>query len=221
MSEKYKERVTVVYQSCIAAGVYSIWLQTAQIAAAAVPGQFVSVYSNNASRILPRPISICEINRNSGMIRLVYRVVGEGTEEFSHLVPGDSVDIMGPLGNGFSLQEKSALLIGGGIGIPPMLELAKQWPGEKAVVAGYKDETFLLDDFAQYAKVYTATEDGSSGVKGTVIDACPESVCPGERHRVLDFHGRADGLRCRRLSGLCLSVYRSGRTLPCAQQAHL
>lgn len=50
MSEKYKERVTVVYQSCIAAGVYSIWLQTAQIAAAAVPGQFVSVYSNNASR---------------------------------------------------------------------------------------------------------------------------------------------------------------------------
>ncbi len=93
MSEKYKERVTVVYQSCIAAGVYSIWLQTAQIAAAAVPGQFVSVYSNNASRILPNPISICEINKNSGMIRLVYRVVGEGTEEFSHLVPGDSVDV--------------------------------------------------------------------------------------------------------------------------------
>ena len=205
MSEKYKERVTVVYQSCIAAGVYSIWLQTAQIAAAAVPGQFVSVYSNNASRILPRPISICEINKNSGMIRLVYRVVGEGTEEFSHLVPGDSVDIMGPLGNGFSLQEKSALLIGGGIGIPPMLELAKQWPGEKAVVAGYKDEPFLLDDFAQYAKVYTATEDGSSGVKGTVIDAIranqlqADVICacgPTPMLRALKAYAQENGIEC-------------------------
>ena len=176
MSEKYKERVTVVYQSCIAAGVYSIWLQTAQIAAAAVPGQFVSVYSNNASRILPRPISICEINKNSGMIRLVYRVVGEGTEEFSHLVPGDS-----------------------------MLELAKQWPGEKAVVAGYKDETFLLDDFAQYAKVYTATEDGSSGVKGTVIDAIranqlqADVICacgPTPMLRALKAYAQENGIEC-------------------------
>ncbi len=174
MSGKYKERVTVVYQSCIAEGVYSMWLQTVKIASEAVPGQFVSVYSNDASRLLPRPISICEINRNSGMLRLVYRVVGKGTEEFSRLVPGDSVDIMGPLGNGFPLKEKKALLIGGGIGIPPMLELAKQLPGEKAIVAGYRDETFLMDDLSQYGKVYAATEDGSAGTKGTVLDAVRE-----------------------------------------------
>ena len=132
-------------------------------------------------------------------------MVGEGTEEFSHLVPGDSVDIMGPLGNGFSLQEKSALLIGGGIGIPPMLELAKQWPGEKAVVAGYKDETFLLDDFAQYAKVYTATEDGSSGVKGTVIDAIranqlqADVICacgPTPMLRALKAYAQENGIEC-------------------------
>ena len=148
MSGKYKERVTVVYQNRIAEGIYSIWLQTIRIASEAVPGQFVSVYSNDASRLLPRPISICEINRNSGMIRLVYRVVGKGTEEFSGLCAGDSLDILGPLGNGFPIREKKALLIGGGIGIPPMLELAKQLPGEKTVVAGYRDETFLMEDFS-------------------------------------------------------------------------
>lgn len=175
MSGKYKERVTVVYQNRIAEGVYSIWLQTIRIASEAVPGQFVSVYSNDASRLLPRPISICEINRNSGMIRLVYRVVGKGTEEFSGLCAGDSLDILGPLGNGFPIREKKALLIGGGIGIPPMLELAKQLPGEKTVVAGYRDETFLMEDFSPYADVFAATEDGSTGTKGTVIDAIFEN----------------------------------------------
>ena len=175
MSGKYKERVTVVYQNRIAEGIYSIWLQTIRIASEAVPGQFVSVYSNDASRLLPRPISICEINRNSGMIRLVYRVVGKGTEEFSGLCAGDSLDILGPLGNGFPIREKKALLIGGGIGIPPMLELAKQLPGEKTVVAGYRDETFLMEDFSPYADVFAATEDGSTGTKGTVIDAISEN----------------------------------------------
>lgn len=104
----------------------------------------------------------------------VYRVVGKGTEEFSKLAPGDSVDIMGPLGNGFPIKEKRALLVGGGIGIPPMLELAKQLPGQKAVVAGYRDETFLMDDLSQYAPVYAATEDGSAGTRGTVLDAIRE-----------------------------------------------
>lgn len=205
MSEKYKERVTVVYQSCIAAGVYSIWLQTAQIAAAAVPGQFVSVYSNNASRILPRPISICEINKNSGMIRLVYRVVGEGTEEFSHLVPGDSVDIMGPLGNGFSLQEKSALLIGGGIGIPPMLELSRELKGEKQIILGYRDELFLNEELAKNGTVYLATEDGSAGTKGNVLDAiCAEGLSadviyacgPTPMLRALKAYAEEKGIEC-------------------------
>ena len=183
MSEKYKERVTVVYQSCIAAGVYSIWLQTAQIAAAAVPGQFVSVYSNNASRILPRPISICEINKNSGMIRLVYRVVGEGTEEFSHLVPGDSVDIMGPLGNGFSLQEKSALLIGGGVGIAPLLYFGQEivrMGAKPTFLLGARSESDLLEleEFRKLGQVLITTEDGSAGEQGFVTN---HSVLQHER----------------------------------------
>ena len=177
MAEKFKEKATVVYQSCIAPDIYSMWLQTAKIASQAVPGQFISIYCNDASRLLPRPISICEINVRSGMLRVVYRIAGKGTEEFSRLHPGDAVDILGPLGNGFPLERargKRALLIGGGIGLPPMLELCKQLPGEKVIVAGFRSDTFLMEDFQALAPVAVATEDGSMGAKGTVLDAIRE-----------------------------------------------
>ena len=205
MSVKYKERVTVAEQICIAEGVYSMWLQTDKIAAEAVPGQFVSVYSNDASRLMPRPISICEIDKEKGMLRLVYRVVGKGTEEFSKMVPGDMVDIMGPLGNGFPLGEKKALLIGGGIGVPPMLELAKQLNCEKIAVAGYRNETFLMDDFSKYCDIYAATEDGSTGSKGTVLDAIRENkleadviyACgPTPMLRALKAYAQENGIEC-------------------------
>ena len=82
--------------------------------------------------MLPRPISICEAEADTGKLRIVYRVAGAGTEEFSRCVPGDRLDILGPLGNGFPLERmgegKRAFLIGGGIGIPPMVQLAKALP---------------------------------------------------------------------------------------------
>ena len=128
MSEKFQENVTVISQKQIAAGVFDMVLQTKEIAAHARAGQFVSVYSNDASKLLPRPISLCGIDREAGTLRLVYRVTGEGTgtEEFSRLKAGDTIRVLGPLGNGFTVEPgKKAFLIGGGIGIPPMLELAK------------------------------------------------------------------------------------------------
>jgi dihydroorotate dehydrogenase electron transfer subunit len=78
---------------------------------------------------------------------------------------------MGPLGNGFTLEGKKAILIGGGIGIPPMLELAKQLQCEKTIVLGYRDVTFLDQEFKYLGQVYISTEDGSTGTKGNVIDA--------------------------------------------------
>lgn len=173
MAEKWKELAEVVSQEQIAEDIYSLWLQTEQIAKTAKAGQFISMYTKDGSKLLPRPISICEIDKESRQLRVVYRVTGEqtGTKQFSMLRAGDTIEIMGPLGNGFPLKEKKAFLIGGGIGIPPMLELAKELNCEKQIVAGYRDELFLFEDLKQYGEVYVATEDGSAGTTGNVLDA--------------------------------------------------
>ena len=128
MAEKFEEIAVVVDQNALGSGIYDLTLKTKNIAKAAKAGQFVSVYSNDKSKLLPRPISLCGIDRDEDTIRLVYRVTGEntGTEEFSKLVMGDRIRILGPLGNGFTVEPgKKAFLIGGGIGVPPMLQLAK------------------------------------------------------------------------------------------------
>lgn len=171
---KLKMTAKVVSQETLATDVYSLVLEAPEIASQAIAGQFVSVYTHDGSKMLPRPISLCWIDREAGTLRLVYRVVGFGTKEFSQLKAGDTVDILGPLGNGFMKSDKKAILIGGGIGIPPMLQLAKELDCEKSVVLGYRDEIFLNEEFEPYAQVYMSSEDGQHGVKGNVIDAIKE-----------------------------------------------
>ena len=175
---KYKELAVITEQKEIATDIYSMWLQTDQIAAEAVPGQFLSVYSNDGSRMLPRPISICEVDKKQGRLRLVYRIAGKGTLEFSGYQTGDTLEIVGPLGNGFPLDKgyERVFLIGGGIGVPPMVELSRQLPGEKQIVVGYRNsELFLKEELEQNGVVYVATEDGSVGTKGNVLDAIREN----------------------------------------------
>lgn len=174
---KFKENATVISQEKIATGVYSMWIQTKDIAKEAVAGQFISVYCKDGAKLLPRPISICEINKENNSLRIVYRVVGGGTTEMSGYKEGDTIDILGPLGNGFMKRNKKAILIGGGIGIPPMLQLAKELKDscEVQIVAGYRDELFLTDELNNNGNLYIATEDGSVGTKGTVIDAIKEN----------------------------------------------
>ena len=88
--------------------------------------------------------------------------------------------MLGPLGNGFTMKEEKAIIVGGGIGIPPMLELARQLSCEKTVVLGYRDELFLKEEFDSCADVVVATEDGSCGTKGTVIDAIKAAQVSGD-----------------------------------------
>jgi dihydroorotate dehydrogenase electron transfer subunit len=212
MREKFEELATVLAQNCIGTGIYDLRLQTREIAAHARPGQFVSVYCNDKSRLLPRPISLCGIDEKEGTLRLVYRVTGEGTgtDEFSRLVPGDTVRVLGPLGNGFTiLPKKKAFLIGGGIGVPPMLELAKHcrdWRLPMEIVMGYRDAgTFLLEEFQEQGSCYVATEDGSVGTKGNVLDAIRENALtadviyacgPAPMLRALKAYAAEQGMDC-------------------------
>ena len=175
-----KEKVTakVISQQEIAANIYDMWIGT-DLAKEAHPGQFIGVFPKNKSTILPRPISICEVNDEKTALRIVYRIAGQGTREFSGYEAGDKVDILGILGNGFPLEEgrgKKVFLMGGGIGVPPILQLAKELDAEKQAVVGYRDSSlFLKKDLDKYAKVYVATEDGSVGTKGNVMNAIEEN----------------------------------------------
>lgn len=180
MAEKFKEQAVIIRQEEIANGIFSMWLKTEQIAGKAKPGQFISLYCHDGSRMLPRPISICEIDKRDNALRIVYRVAGKGTEEFSVMSTGDILEIVGPLGNGFPLKEKKAFLIGGGIGIPPMVELAKQLNCEKQMVLGYRDSLFLQEEFKGLGSMYVATEDGSYGTEGNVLDAIRENGLDAE-----------------------------------------
>jgi dihydroorotate dehydrogenase electron transfer subunit len=177
MAQKKKERAVVLEQKQLAPGIFDLWLET-DLAAEVKPGQFIGVYTADKSRLLPRPISICEADRENKRLRLVYRVAGEGTAQFSAYEKGQEVPVLGLLGNGFPLDKgtgKKALLIGGGIGIPPILQLAKELEADKHIVTGYRDhQLFLHDDLEKYGKVVVATEDGSVGTRGNVIDAIRE-----------------------------------------------
>jgi dihydroorotate dehydrogenase electron transfer subunit len=173
---KFEETARVISQKELAPGIFDLMLQTVEIAKHAKAGQFISVYCADKTKLLPRPISLCGIDCEAGTLRLVYRVTGKGTgtEEFSKLSEGDSLRVLGPLGNGFAvLPGKKAFLIGGGIGVPPMLQLAKEMgQTEFEIVMGYRNaDTFLLDEFEAQGNVLVATEDGSVGTKGNVLDA--------------------------------------------------
>ena len=98
-SGKVRETARIIRQDPIADGVFSMWIRT-EGAQYAVPGQFVSLYTPDKRKILPRPISIAEVNRGANALRLVYRVMGAGTEEFSHLHSDQMLEILAPLGNG-------------------------------------------------------------------------------------------------------------------------
>ena len=177
-----KKEAKVLSRDLLAEGIYDMWLEM-PFAKDVVPGQFVGVYPVNKATLLPRPISVCEVDPERSAIRLVYRVVGSGTAEFSLYQPDDYIMILGPLGNGFPLdaaQGKNVVVMGGGIGVPPLLETAKRVKGAKvSAVMGYRNsETFLSDEFEKYADMYVATEDGSVGTKGNVIDAIKENNVP-------------------------------------------
>ena len=143
MAQKKKTKAMVVSQEKLADGIYDLRLETELGAGMLRADRFVRRYPKDKSTLLPRPISICEIDKEKNQLRLVYRVAGKGTAEFSNLKTGDSVYLLGVLGNGFPVDKAKpgtkAMLFGGGIGVPPILQLSKELSCEKQIVVGYRN----------------------------------------------------------------------------------
>jgi len=167
-----KDKYKVISNKKIAKDVYEMVLEgnTSYIRR---PGQFINIELEGF--YLRRPISICEYTEST--IKIIYKIVGDGTEDLSTLETGKILDILTGLGNGFDItKSKKPLLIGGGVGTPPMYELCKQLikeGKEPIVVLGFnsQEDVFYEEEFKKLgAKVHISTADGSYGTKGFVTD---------------------------------------------------
>lgn len=160
-------RKEIVSNIRISSGIYKMVLKWKD---QVFPGQFVMV-NCNGNTLLKRPISICSADTET--MSIVYQVKGEGTKNLSKMKPGDAIEISGPHGHGFDIFEdkKNVLIVGGGIGIPPLLHLAQKIKADNVYIAiGFRNEYYLVDEFEKYGKVIVATEDGSFGEKGYVTE---------------------------------------------------
>lgn len=163
----------IVEKQAIAKNTFKFSILCPEIVKEAKAGQFVHIKVKGFT--LRRPISICEIDRAKGILTIVFEARGEGTAELSKLNVGELMDILGPLGNGFELLDhnKKAIVIGGGIGVPPMLQTAKHYGKNAKAIIGFRssDICILEQDFIKNEiETFVATDDGSKGRKGFVTD---------------------------------------------------
>lgn len=136
-----------------------------------IPGQFFMIKTLDNSFLLPRPLSVNKVVDNQ--VGFLYRAGGTGTTKISTMRRGDELQLLGPLGNGFDLDKLQGKIavVGGGIGIAPLLYLTERLGKKAEVYLGFKDCVYTVDEFEKYSdKVLIVTEDGSSGEKGYVTD---------------------------------------------------
>lgn len=185
-----KEICKVVNQVKIAEDIFELTVRANLASDISSPGRFVHIrVTNGFDPLLRRPISISSFDKENGLFTMIYRVDGKGTALLSEIRNGEEIDILGPLGNGFPVEEtaigETALLVGGGIGVPPLYELSKQLKakGVKVVhILGFQtaNAMFYEKKFLENGETYIATVDGTYGTKGFVTD-----VIEGLE---LDFH---------------------------------
>lgn len=175
-----KELGQIISQKQIAADIYELTVNAELVNEIKAPGQFVHIrVANGFDPLLRRPISISSYNKKLKQMTMIYRKDGRGTSLMAGMRPGMEMDILGPLGNGFPVDEvrsgETALLVGGGIGVPPLYELSNQL-AEKGVnvihVLGFqtKSAVFYEEEFMKNGETVVATVDGSYGRKGFVTD---------------------------------------------------
>ena len=205
-----QELCTVRDNQQLSSNIFALTLDAPRICAAAVPGQFVHITCGEAN-LLRRPISICQAK--DGRLKIVFVTKGDGTHWLSRRKTGDMLDVLGPQGNGFDLSAlgERPVFIGGGIGVPPMLQTmqaAKDAGAQPTAILGFrsKDAVILEQEFQAIGTVYTATDDGSYGIHGFVSDVLKQhiseftSVCccgPKPMLKALADIAEAAGLPCQ------------------------
>ena len=172
----------IISNKKIAPGIMDMTLSAPEIALSAKPGQFINMYTGRGEYILPRPISICDFDPEKGVLRLIYSIVGKGTEIFSSLKEGENIKILGPLGNGFEIADtENSILVAGGIGAPPLLGLCKRLKGNIEVYLGARDKNILTDEFKSTgAKVFLSSDNGKEGFKGNVAELLKQNNANGD-----------------------------------------
>lgn len=166
----FTKKCKVISNQKISDTIYEMVIEDDDIAHAAKPGQFLHIKTNvNSDALLRRPISICEVNQNK--ITIVYQLKGKGTKELCNLKATEIIDLLGPIGNSFPIfLDKKCAIIGGGIGIAPLLELSKRLADCDAYL-GFQSMPYKVKDYERTCKnVIISTEDGSYGNKGFITD---------------------------------------------------
>ncbi|MDQ0161666.1 dihydroorotate dehydrogenase electron transfer subunit [Bacillus alveayuensis] len=179
-----KELMKICRHEKLAFNIFEMELEGDLVHLIEKPGQFVHIkVDDRFDVLLRRPISIAEFQKEDRKMKLIYRAEGVGTKRLSTKKAGDTLDVLGPLGNGFSIEEMNrgnkALIVGGGIGVPPLYELSKQLVRKGVFVThvlGFqsKDVVFYEQEFEQLGKTFITTADGSYGIKGFVTDVIRE-----------------------------------------------
>lgn len=173
---------TVIENQSIINDVKELVVYAPKIVQQAVPGQFVHIRGTKDEEgpLLRRPISISSVDIKAGTLHLIYRIIGNGTAYLANLKKFDQINCLGPLGNGFNLNCDRPLLIGGGMGIAPLIFLAQRLnPHNTKVLLGGRNKTemFWRDKFDGLAEqIYITTDDGSLGVKGFTVNVLPEII---------------------------------------------
>ena len=178
----------IITQQELIKDVWRMEVEAREIAREAEPGQFVQLQVPDGAFTLRRPVGIAEVNLQTGSVAFIYRVVGKGTKKLSSLQPGAGINILGPLGHGFSLQAKRPLLVGGGMGLSPLLFCATAFAGKADVLMGGRTqrELFWEDIYAPHVQsVYCTTDDGSYGEKGFVTTVLPKLLQANDYDLVL------------------------------------
>lgn len=164
---------------------HSVAFKCKELARDVRAGQFLHIKCGD-ERILRRPFSVCSVCGDT--VKFVFEVKGKGTHWLSCVKQGDSLDILGPLGNGFDIPEGQIVVVGGGLGVPPMLFASSTSRSCVTAILGFRDagRVMLVDDFkAVCDKVYLTTDDGSAGIHGLVTTPLEEILKTGVHDAVL------------------------------------